>query len=77
MQKSVALCEPKYDLVHSAYLKWFHQQRAKGTPMSGVILQEKAGILFTKLYPNCDPDAFKVATKVQPTQRHQERDTAR
>ena len=30
--------------------------------MSGVLLQEKAHVFFPKLYPDCDPEAFKGST---------------
>ena len=34
---------------------WFQQQRAKGAPVSGPLLQEKALQLFPSLYPDGDP----------------------
>ena len=35
---------------------------AKGAPVSGVLLQEKARVFFAKLYPDTDPDSFKGST---------------
>ena len=44
--KSAALhcivCRAKFDLVDEACWKWFFQQRSKGAPVSGMLLQEKA-----------------------------------
>ena len=60
-KKRCVVHEPKFNLVDSACWKWFCQQRAKGAPVSGVLLQEKARVFFPKLYPDCDPEAFKAA----------------
>ena len=61
-KKRCVVHEPKYDLVDSACWKWFSQQCAKGAPVFGVILQEKARVFFTKLYPDCNPDVFQAST---------------
>lgn len=53
---------PKFHLVDEACWKWFSQQRSKGAPVSGVLLQEKARSFFPKLYPDEDPDCFKAST---------------
>ena len=53
---------PKYDLVDEACWKWFCQQRSKGAPVSGVLLQEKARNFFPKLYPDADSQSFKGST---------------
>ena len=41
---------------------WFQQQRAKGAPVSGPLLQEKALQLFPSLYPDEDESAFKASS---------------
>ena len=61
-KKRCVVREPKFDLIDSACWKWFRQQRAKGAPVSGVLLQEKARVFFPKLYPDCNPEAFKAST---------------
>ena len=38
------------------------QQRSKGAPVSGPILQEKSLQLFPKLYPQLDMDLFKASS---------------
>ena len=52
----------KFDLVDKACWKWFCQQRSKGAPVSGVLLQEKACSFVTKLYPDADLEGFKGST---------------
>lgn len=37
---------------------WFMQQRSKGAPISGPILQEKALQFFPQFYPDAEKDAF-------------------
>ena len=61
-KKCCVVHEPKYDLVNSACWKWFSQLRAKGAPVSGIMLQEKALVFFTELHPDCNADAFKAST---------------
>ena len=41
---------------------WFQQQRAKGAPVSGPLLQEKALQLFPSFYPDEDESAFKASS---------------
>ena len=41
---------------------WFMQQRSKGAPVSGPILQEKSLQLFPKLYPQLDLGSFKASS---------------
>lgn len=53
---------PKFQLVDEACWKWFCQQRSKGAPVSGVLLQEKAKSFFSKLYPDDNPESFKAST---------------
>ena len=45
-KKHCIVREPKYNLVDSACWKWFSQPCAKGAPVSGVILKEKARVFF-------------------------------
>ena len=61
-KKRCIIRNPKFHLVDEACWKWFCQQRSKGAPVSGVLLQEKARSFFSKLYPNADPDSFKGST---------------
>ena len=61
-KKRCIVREPKYDLIDSACWQWFCQQRAKGAPVSGVLLQEKARVFFVKFYPDADPETFKGST---------------
>ena len=51
---------PKFQLVDEACWKWFCQQRSKGAPVSGVLLQEKARSFFSKLYPNENQESFNL-----------------
>ena len=52
---------PKFDLVDESCWKWFCQQRSKGAPVSGVLLQEKARSFFGKLFPDADSYSFKAS----------------
>jgi hypothetical protein len=61
-KKRCIVREPKFDLVDVACWQWFCQQRAKGAPVSGVLLQEKARVFFEKFYPDADPETFKGST---------------
>ena len=61
-KKRCIIRNPKFHLVDEASWKWFCQQRSKGAPVSGVLLQEKARSFFSKLYPNANPDSFKGST---------------
>ena len=61
-KKRCVIRHPKFDLVDEACWKWFCQQRSKGAPVSGVLLQKKARSFFSKLYPDADPQSFKGST---------------
>jgi len=61
-KKRCIIRDPKYELVDSACWQWFCQQRSRGAPVTGVLLQEKARSFFVKFYPDCDPDTFKGST---------------
>ena len=50
-KKHCIVREPKYELIDSACWQWFCQQRAKGAPVSGVLLQEKARVFFCEVLP--------------------------
>lgn len=43
------LKKPKLELLDNALWTWFCQKRRKGTPLSGLIIKEKALILHKKL----------------------------
>ncbi len=49
-KKRCIIRPPKFDLVDEACWRWFSQQRSKGAPVSGVLLQEKARSFFSKLF---------------------------
>ena len=52
---------PKFDLLDEACWNWFCQQHSKGAPVSGVLLQEKMHLFFTKLDANLE--GFKGSTE--------------
>ena len=62
LKKRCIVRDAKYDLVDDACWKWFSQQRSKGAPVSGPLMQEKALSFFQKLYPDADPESFKAST---------------
>ncbi|XP_067387794.1 jerky protein homolog-like [Emydura macquarii macquarii] len=41
---------------------WFAQERSKGTPISGVMVTEKAKLLYREMYPDEGDDHFKAST---------------
>ncbi|XP_062499058.1 jerky protein homolog-like [Corticium candelabrum] len=41
---------------------WFTQERHKGTPLSGVVVMEKARLMHQQMYPDRSPDDFKAST---------------
>ena len=41
---------------------WFTQERNKGTPISGVLVMEKARLLYHELYPDKSEDDFKASS---------------
>ena len=41
---------------------WFTRERHKGTPISGVLVMEKARLLYAQLYPDKNEDDFKAST---------------
>ena len=41
---------------------WFIQERHKGTPISGVLVMEKARLLYQQLYPGKSDDDFKASS---------------
>ena len=47
-----------YEKLDEALYMWFRQQRELNIPVSGALLQEKARVLFERLYP----DAIKAFT---------------
>ena len=48
-----------FEKLDKAVYTWFIQQRSKGAPVSGPLLQEKALQMFKILYPDKDADSFK------------------
>ncbi len=61
-KKRCIIRPPRFELVDEACWRWFCQQRSKGAPVSGVLIQEKARSFFYKLYPDADPESFKGST---------------
>ena len=51
--------EANFEKLDKAVYTWFIQQRSKGAPVSGPLLQEKALQMFKILYPDKDVDSFK------------------
>ena len=49
------------ELDRACYL-WFVQQRTKGAPVSGPLIQEKSLQLFPQLYPHLESDSFKASS---------------
>ena len=41
----------EYQMLNEALYVWFRQQREKAIPITGLILMEKAKLLFPQLYP--------------------------
>ena len=61
-KKRCILREPHFEKLDKACYMWFMQQRSKGAPVSGPLLQEKASQLFSDLYPDLDADSFKASS---------------
>ena len=55
-------CFAFFAKVDQACYEWFLQQRCKGAPVSGPILQEKALQFFHQLYPDAEKESFKAST---------------
>ena len=53
-----------YEKLDAALYIWFRQQRVKNIPVSGPFLQEKAKLLFDKLYPD-SPKPFSASSGFQ------------
>ena len=54
--------DPHFSQLDRSCYVWFTQQRSRGAPLSGPLLQEKAQQLFPSLYPNDDPSSFKASS---------------
>ena len=50
------------DKLDKACFTWFMQQRSKGAPVSGPLLQEKALQLFPTIYPDSNAESFKASS---------------
>lgn len=50
------------DAFDKAMHLWFAQERSKGTPISGVMVTEKAKILYREMYPDKGENHFKAST---------------
>ena len=53
-----------YEKLDAALYIWFRQQRENNIPVSGPFLQEKAKLLFDKLYPD-SPKPFSASSGFQ------------
>ena len=58
-KKRCIVKEANFEKLDKAVHTWFIQQRSKGAPVSGPLLQEKALQMFKILYPDKDADSFK------------------
>ena len=56
------LREANFAKVDEACYVWFLQQRSKGAPVTGPILQEKALQFYSQFYPESEKDSFKGST---------------
>lgn len=60
-KKRCIIKQPHFDKLDKACYMWFMQQRSKGAPVSGPVLQEKALQLFPDLYPD-NAESFKASS---------------
>ena len=58
-KKRCIVKEAYFEKLDKALYTWFIQQRSKGAPVSGPLLQEKALQMFKILYPDKYADSFK------------------
>ena len=58
VKKQCIVRQVHFPELDKAYHIWFLQQRSKGAPVSGPILQEKSLQLFPKIYPQSDLGEF-------------------
>ena len=58
-KKRCIIKEAQFEDLEKACYLWFMQQRARGAPVSGPLVQEKALQLFPDVYPDRDPESFK------------------
>ncbi len=58
-KKRCIIREAQFEDLEKACYLWFIQQRSKGAPVSGPLVQEKALQLFSGVYPDRDPESFK------------------
>lgn len=58
IEKRKRFREPKFPLLDAALHAWFIQKRHQGFPISGPMLQEKARIFHSKLYPGSAGTVF-------------------
>ena len=61
-KKRCIMKEAQFETLDKACYIWFLQQRSKGAPVSGPLLQEKALQLFPILYPDRDEESFKASS---------------
>ena len=61
-KKRCLIRECHFEELDKACYVWFLQQRGKGAPVSGPLIQEKAIQLFAKIYPDKDASAFKASS---------------
>ena len=61
-KKRCIVRDPQFDNLDQACYLWFQQQRSKGAPVSGPVLQEKALQLFSSLHPDKGEGSFKASS---------------
>ena len=63
-KKRCIVRDPQFDNLDQACYLWFQEQRSKGAPVSGPVLQEKALQLFSSLHPDKGERSFKASSKL-------------
>ena len=61
-KKRCIVKEANFEKLDKAVYNWFIQQRSKGAPVSGPLLQEKALQMFKIPYPDKGADSFKTSS---------------
>ena len=58
LKKRCIVKDAQYEELDKACYIWFMQQRSRGAPVSGPLIQEKALQLFPSIYPEKDPTSY-------------------
>jgi len=68
--KAKAMKVGAYEKLDEALYIWFCQQREKNVPVTGVLLQEKARLLYERLYPDTTPFVASIGFRSRFIKRH-------